>query len=171
MHTIFLQWGLFEFLIGLVLAVTLVPNNVFAVPAFTRVFINGRKLKSSHLDFFMQAFALCLAYLLEYAMKTSFPMFVVIPLVYGSINNPLLFLYEATPMIMHPLGQKIFPIYMMSSCGSVLFAWGAIGYMLLPTYMGWLWMGFVTVCTIIAVRYSIHKGKQAQVAQQQQVAA
>lgn len=162
MHTILLQWGLFGFLIGLVLAVTLVPNNVFAVPGFRRVFINPAKLKSAHLDFFMQAFALCLAYLLEYAMKTSLPMFVVVPLIYGSINNPLLFLFEATPMIMHPLGQKIFPIYMMSSCGSVLFSWGAIGYMLLPSYMGWLWMGFVSVGAFIAVRYSLNKGKQTQ---------
>ncbi|MGZ4111362.1 MAG: hypothetical protein ACXVP5_02865 [Tumebacillaceae bacterium] len=167
MHTTLLQWGLFEFLIGLVLAVTLVPTKVFAVPGFTRVFINAAKLKSSHLDFFMQAFALCLAYLLEYATKTPFPMFIVVPLVYGSINNPLLFLYEATPMIMHPLGQKIFPIYMMSSCGSVLFAWGAIGYMLLPAYMGWLWMGVIGGGTILAVRYSLNKGKQVQEATHQ----
>ncbi|HEU4964737.1 MAG TPA: hypothetical protein VFV52_12905, partial [Bacilli bacterium] len=73
MHTILLQWGLFGFLIGLVLAVSLVPTNVFQVPGFTRVFIRGQKLKSSHLDFFMMAFALCFVYLLEFATKTSLP--------------------------------------------------------------------------------------------------
>lgn len=159
MHTEFLQWGLFGFLIGLVLAVLLVPTNVFGVPGFTRVFINPSKLRSAHLDFFMQAFALCFAFLLEYATKTPFPLFITIPLIYGSINNPLLFLYEATPLIVHPIGQKIFPIYMLSSCGSVLFAWGAIGYMLLPAYMGILWMALVGVGAVVAVMYSLNRGK------------
>jgi hypothetical protein len=160
MHTELLQWGLFAFLVGLVEAVLLVPTNVFGVPGFTRVFINPSKLRSSHLDFFMQAFALCFAFLLEYATKTSFPMFIVIPLIYGSINNPLLFLYEATPLIVHPIGQKLFPIYMLSSCGSVLFAWGAIGYMLLPSIMGWLWMALIGTIAVSAIMYSLNKGKQ-----------
>jgi hypothetical protein len=167
MHTILLHWGLFGFLIGLVLAVALVPTNVFQVPGFTRVFVRGAKLKSAHLDFFMMAFALCFAYLLEYATKTSLPSFVLYPLIYGSMFNPVLFIWEATPAYEHPLGQKLFPLLMISSSGSVLFAWGAIGYMLLPSFLGWMWMGIVAVGTIIAVMYSVKKGQQAQQTTQQ----
>lgn len=170
MHTILLQWGLFGFLIGLVLAVCLVPTNVFGVSGFTRVFTNGAKLKSAHLDFFMMAFALCFVYLLEYATKTALPAFVLYPLIYGSMFNPVLFLWEATPAIAHPLGQKLFPLLMVSSCGSVLFAWGAIGYMLLPAFLGWLWMGVILTGTTVAVMYSLKKGQQVE-QQTQHIAA
>jgi ABC-type sulfate transport system permease component len=53
-----LQWGLFSFMQGLILSLPLAAVYYQNSPQWTKIFINPRKLKSAHLDFFTQAFAI-----------------------------------------------------------------------------------------------------------------
>ncbi|MGG1676979.1 hypothetical protein ACIFOT_14665 [Neobacillus sp. NRS-1170] len=127
-----LQWGLFSFMIGIVLSLPLAAVHYQKNTTMTKLFTNARKLKSAHLDFFMQAFAVGFAYLLEVALKTEFSPDVVIPLVFGAIMNPTILLLEATSFIRSGCGKVIYIILRSTSPISLLFAWFAIAFMILP---------------------------------------
>ncbi|MDQ1913597.1 hypothetical protein RAC89_24665 [Paenibacillus sp. GD4] len=130
-----LQWGLFSFMLGLILSLPLAAVHYQNSPSWTKLFTNPRKLKSAHLDFFTQAFAAALVYLLESALQTAFPLYIIIPLLFGTICNPLLLLIEATPLNRSGLGKRMYLLLRATSPVSLLLAWFFIGWCFLPLYM------------------------------------
>ncbi|MEH7335972.1 hypothetical protein V7161_25420 [Neobacillus drentensis] len=130
-----LQWGLFSFMLGIVLSLPLAAVHYQKNTPMTKLFINTRKLKSAHLDFFMQAFAMGFAYILEFALKTEFSLYVVIPLVFGVIMNPTILLLEATSIIRSGLGRVIYIILRSTSPIALLYAWFAIAFLILPLFL------------------------------------
>ncbi|MFK9090655.1 hypothetical protein [Bacillus salipaludis] len=52
MNVQLIQWGLFSFMIGIVLSLALAAVFYQKNSLMTKIFINARKLKSAHLDFF-----------------------------------------------------------------------------------------------------------------------
>jgi hypothetical protein len=130
-----LQWGLFSFMLGLILSLPLAAVHYQKSPQWTKIFTNPRKLKSAHLDFFTQAFAAAFVYALELALKTQFPEYVVIPLIFGTICNPLILLIEATPLNRSGFGAVIYKLLRATSPISLLFAWFFIAWNVLPTYL------------------------------------
>jgi len=127
-----LQWGLFSFMIGLLLSLPLAAVHYQGSPGWTQLFTNPRKLKSAHLDFFTQAFAAGLAYVLEQTLRTPFPDYVVIPLLYGTICNPLILLLEATPLYRSGTGRLLYFLLRGTSPAALLFAWFFIAWRFLP---------------------------------------
>ncbi|MGX6444417.1 hypothetical protein ACWM35_14515 [Neobacillus sp. K501] len=132
MNALILQWGLFSFMIGIFLSLPLAAVYYQKNSILTKVFTNARKLKSAHLDFFTQAFAMGFAYLLEFSMKLELPLYVVIPLIFGTIMNPSILLLEATPFIRSGLGKIVYKLLRATSPISLLFAWFAIAIQFLP---------------------------------------
>lgn len=130
-----LQWGLFSFILGLIVSLPLAAVYYLKNPRMKKIFTNLRKLKSAHIDFFLQAFAIGFVYLLELAVKSEFPIYVVIPLVYGTIGNPLAFLLEATPLHRSGFSGIVYKILAATSPTSLLFAWSVIALHFLPGFM------------------------------------
>ena len=149
----FLHWGLFSFMIGLFLSLPLAAVYYQQSPPWTRIFTNPRKLKSAHLDFFMQAFAAALVYVLEFAWKQPFPDYVVIPLLFGTICNPLLLLIEATPLNREGLGRFVYRLLRATSPVSLLFAWSVIAWIIFPLYMSIAFAAVVVVGAVIILSY------------------
>ncbi|WP_223594295.1 hypothetical protein [Neobacillus bataviensis] len=135
MNVHLLQWGLFTFMLGIVLSLPVAAVHYQRNTPMTKLFTNARKLKSAHLDYFMQAFALGFAYILELALKTEFSLYVVIPLVFGAIMNPTILLLEATSIIRSGLGKVIYTILRSTSPIALLFAWFAIAFLILPLFL------------------------------------
>lgn len=135
MNILLLQWGLISFVLGIVLSLPLAAVYYQNSPQWAKIFTNPRKLKSAHLDFFMQALAIGFVYLLEWAVKSDFPLYVVIPLVFGTICNPLLLLLEATPLYHSGLTAIVYRFLKATSPVSLLFAWFAIALFFLPMYL------------------------------------
>ena len=132
MNILLLHWGLFSFMLGLLLSLPLAAVHYQHSPDWTKIFTNPRKLKSAHLDFFTQSFAAALVYLIEHALQTAFPMFVVIPLLFATVCNPLLLLIEATPLNRDGLGKQLYLVLRATSLLALLFAWFYIAWVLLP---------------------------------------
>lgn len=130
-----LQWGLFSFMIGIVLSLPLAAVYYQKNSLARKIFTNARKLKSAHLDYFMQAFAVGVVFLLEFATKTELPLYVVIPLIYGTIMNPTIFLLEATPYIRSGITRVVYQLLKGTSPVSLLFAWFAIAFLYLPLFL------------------------------------
>ncbi|WP_026567222.1 hypothetical protein [Bacillus sp. UNC41MFS5] len=151
MNVQLLQWGLFSFMMGMVLSLPLAAVFYQKSSPMTKVFTNARKLKSSHIDFFMQGFAMGFAFLLEMSSKTEFSLYIVIPLIYGSIMNPTILLLEATPFI-HSSFRFVHLFLRATSPIALLFAWLAIAVLFLPLYLNMLLL-FVAVagCLIILI--------------------
>ncbi|HZG86330.1 hypothetical protein [Paenibacillus sp.] len=148
-----LQWGLFSFMIGLALSLPLAAVHYQNSPKWTRIFTNPRKLKSAHLDFFTQAFAAGFAYVLELALRTPFPSYVVIPLIFGTICNPLLLLIEATPLHRRSFGRLLYLAVRATSPLALLFAWFAIAWKALPPSMAALFALFVAAGLVMMLAY------------------
>lgn len=121
-------------MIGMVLSLPLAAVFYQKSSQMTKVFTNARKLKSSHIDFFMQGFAMGFAFLLEMSLKTEFSLYIVIPLIYGSIMNPTILLLEATPFI-HSSLRFVHLFLRATSPLALLFAWVAIAILFLPLYL------------------------------------
>ncbi|WP_156158209.1 hypothetical protein [Gordoniibacillus kamchatkensis] len=148
-----LQWGLFSFMLGLLLSLPLAAVHYGAFPQWTKLFTNPRKLKSAHLDFFTQAFAAAFVYVLELAVKTRFPEYVVIPLVFGIICNPLILLIEATPLNRSGFGAIVYKLLRATSPASLLFAWFFIAWSVLPAYMLIMLVGFALLGLLLILNY------------------
>ncbi|WP_309118546.1 hypothetical protein [Paenibacillus sp.] len=142
-----LQWGLLSFMIGLVLSLPLAAVHYQNSPSWTSIFTNPRKLKSAHLDFFTQAFAAAFVYVLEFASGTPFPAYVAIPLLFGTICNPLLLLIEATPLTRSGFAAILYKSLRATSPLALLFAWFAIAWMVLPASL----LLFLALLTVIGV--------------------
>lgn len=130
-----LQWGLFSFMIGVFLSLPLSAVIYNKHSAMSKIFTNARKLKSAHLDYFTQAFAMGFAYLLELVLKTEFPMYITIPLIYGTITNPSILLLEATPIIRSGFGRNLNKLLRATGPVSLLFSWFAIAFLILPIFL------------------------------------
>lgn len=130
-----LQWGLFSFMIGILLSLPLAAVIYNKHSSVSGIFTNARKLKSAHLDYFTQAFAMGFAYLLESILKTEFPLYVFIPLIYGTIMNPTILLLEATPFIRTGIGRIVYLLLRATSPALLMFAWLAIAVIILPMYL------------------------------------
>lgn len=128
-----LHWGLLSFMLGLVLSLPLAAVHYQDSPQWTKLFTNPRKLKSAHLDFFTQAFAAAVVFVIEYAQQSAFPSFVAIPLIFGTICNPSLLLIEATPFHRRGWGRAIYLSLRGTSPLALLFAWFYIAWTVLPT--------------------------------------
>jgi hypothetical protein len=135
MNVQLLQWGLFSFMVGCFLSLPLSAVIYNKHSSISRIFINVRKLKSSHLDYLTQAFAMGFAYLLGYVMKTEFNMYVFIPLIYGSIMNPTILLLEATPWIRSGILKNVYKLLKATSPVSLLLAWLIIAMWFLPFFL------------------------------------
>jgi MFS superfamily sulfate permease-like transporter len=153
-----LQWGLFSFVLGLILSLPLAAVHYQKSPQWTKIFTNPRKLKSAHLDFFTQAFAAAFVYVLEWALKKQFPEYVVIPLVFGTICNPLILLIEATPIYRSGFGAIIYKLLRATSPASLLFAWFFISWNVLPAYLILMLPVVVLLGFMLIVNYNrLHK--------------
>lgn len=130
-----LQWGLVSFIIGVILSLPLAAVYYDNSPPWAKIFTNPRKLKSAHIDFFLQAFAAGFVYLLEWAVKSEFPLFIVIPLIFGTICNPLILLIEATSLYRSGFAAIFYRFLKSTSPVSLLFAWLAIAVCFLPLYL------------------------------------
>jgi hypothetical protein len=140
-----LQWGLLCFTIGLVLSLPLAAvyyGNKKKDARIKQVINNPKKLKSAHVDYFMQALSLGFVYLLEFVQKDSYPMFVAIPLIFGALANPTILLIEATPLRTSRRFAIVYMILRALSPVSLLFAWAFIAERFLP---GYLMVAIVTV--------------------------
>ncbi|MFD0675684.1 MULTISPECIES: hypothetical protein [unclassified Paenibacillus] len=135
MNIQFLQWGLFSFMLGLILSLPLAAVHYQRSPQWTKIFTNPRKLRSAHLDFFTQAFAAAFVFLLEFALQTEFPIYVSIPLIFGTICNPMLLLIEATPFNRSSFGAFFYILLRAISPVSLLFAWFFIAWSFMPSFM------------------------------------
>lgn len=149
MNVQLLQWGLFSFMIGIATSLPLAAVIYNKNSSMSKTFTNARKLKSAHLDYFTQAFALGFAYLLEYAMKLEFSNYIVILLVFGSILNPTILLMEATPFIKAGITRVFYKILKATSPVSLLIAWGVITYQFLPLPLLLLLSAVLIIGTVI----------------------
>lgn len=158
MNILLLQWGLFSFMVGLVLSLPLAAVYYQKNSPLTKIFTNPQKLKSAHLDFFTQAFAIGFVYLLEFCTKSEFPHYVILPLVFGTIMNPLILLLESTRMIRAKYGKGVYLLLRTTSPLSLYFAWSAIALNFLPVYLKIVLIIFIfVVLFLIAGNYWNHK--------------
>lgn len=152
--TIFLlHWAIFLFLVGLLLSLPLGSIYYIHIPQIRRFFKNPRKLKASHLDYFMQAFSISLIYLLELGMNESVPIYVVIPLAFGTFFNPFIFLLEATPLYKVVVVKDFYFLIKGISPASLFFAWFILLFQYLPAYYSWILAGFVIITVIAILTY------------------
>jgi len=135
MNSLILQWGLVSFMIGIFLSLPLAAVYYDQSPSWAKIFANPRKLKSAHLDFFTQAFAAGFVFLLEFVSGTEFPLYVIIPLLYGTICNPLILLLESTSTFKSGAMAVFYRILKATSPVLLLFAWIMIAGLFLPLYL------------------------------------
>jgi hypothetical protein len=150
-----LQWGLFSFMIGIVLSLPLAAVHYQKNSFMTKIFTNPRKLKSAHLDFFTQAFAIALVYLLEFALKTEFSKYVFIPLVFGTIMNPTILLLESMSFIRSGFTRILYQLLRATSPLSLLFAWFAIANQFLPLFLKILFLAVVIIGCFVFFPYQV----------------
>src|SRR5690625_2095815 len=147
--TIFLlHWAIFLFLVGLILSLPLAAIYYLNHSDVRQLFANPRKLKGAHLDYFMQAFSIGLIYILELGMHASVPIYVVIPLAFGTLFNPFILLLEGTPLYTVGFGKFFYNFLKAVSPASFLFAWFVLLFQYLPIYYSGLLAGFVIIFII-----------------------
>ena len=159
MNVQLLQWGLFSLMIGIVLSLPLAAVIYQKNSPMAKVFTNARKLKSAHLDFFTQAFAMGFVYLLEFSSKIELPMYVVIPLIFGTIMNPAILLLEAKQFIR--AGVVVYKFLRATSPISLLFAWVAIAFLYLPLFLKISLLAVIVIGLIVILPYQIQAKKQS----------
>jgi hypothetical protein len=135
MNIVILQWGLFSFMVGLVLSLPLAAVHYQKNPLLRKTFTNPKKLKSAHIDYFMQALSAGLVYLIGMCMDMDFPKYIAIPLIYGIIMNPTILLLEATPFIRSGWSRFTYLFLRATSPLLLLFGWVAIAVLFLPLYL------------------------------------
>lgn len=148
-----LHWAIFIFIVGLLLSLPLGAIYYLNIPLIRRFYTNPRKLKAAHLDFFMQAFSIGLVYLLALGMNTSIPIYVVIPLAFGTFFNPFIFLLEATPLYKASIMKAFYQFLKAVSPTALFFAWFMLLFQYLPAYYAWLLVGFVIISIIAFLVY------------------
>lgn len=157
--TLFLvHWAIFLFLIGLILSLPVAGIYYFNMSLVRTFFTNPRKLKSAHLDYFMQAFSIGIVYILELGMNANIPIYIVIPLAFGTFFNPFIFLLESTPLYKTSVVKTFYTLLKGISPASLFFAWFALLFLYLPLYFSWLLAGF-TIILLIAFLLHIRKAK------------
>jgi hypothetical protein len=153
-----LHGGLVSFLIGILLSLPLAAVHYNQSPPWAGVFANPRKLKSAHLDFFMQALAAGFAYTLERASGSALPMFIFIPLLYGTIGNPLILLLESIANYRIGLMGVFYRFLRATSPALLMLAWFMIGGLFLPVY-AWIFLAVFTAAgTLIVWRHRRKNG-------------
>lgn len=168
MTVFLLYWAIFIFLVGLILSLPLAAVYYLNNPRVKLFFVNPRKLKAAHLDFFMQAFSIGLIYLLELGMNTMVSMYVVIPLAFGTFFNPFIFLLEATPLHKVGIGKAFYSLLKAVSPASLYFAWFVLLFQYLPGYYSWLLAGFVM---ILIIAFLTHKSDTKQTTNKQDISS
>lgn len=138
MNIYLLQWGLFIFMIGLVLSLPLAAVHYQHNPKVRKVFIKPAKLRSAHTDYFMQAFSLGLIYLIETAINQELSPLLMVLLIYGTFMNPTILLLEATPFVLSSVGRILYGLFRATSPLSLLIVWFAISTQFLPLWMSGL---------------------------------
>jgi hypothetical protein len=154
-----LLWGLFSFMIGIVLSLPLAAVIYNKNSTISKFFTNVRKLKSAHLDYFTQAFAMGFAYLLEYSLKMEVSSYVVIPLIYGTMMNPTILLLEATPFIRSGWLRIIYKLLKATSPISLLFSWFVIAFLFLPFFLKILFIAVTVMGGTLLLTHQ-HKTKK-----------
>ena len=149
MNELLLQWGLVSFMIGICLSLPLAAVHYEQSPLWTRIFANPRRLKSAHLDFFMQAFAAGFVYVLELASASSFPMYVIVPLLYGTIGNPLILLLESTAFFRTGGMSILYRFLKATSPACLLLSWVLIAVRFLPYYAAGFLILFVVAGSLL----------------------
>jgi len=147
-----LQWALYLFLTGLVLSFPLAAT-FYSKSTWTNIFVNIRKLKSAHLDYFTQAFAMGLVFLIELSLKTELKNYIVIPLMFGSFCNPLILLIESTPIHHSGFGKIFYQILQATSPASLIFSWFAIAFIFLPFFLFFFLLLFVLIGLSLMWKY------------------
>src|SRR5699024_7046231 len=154
MTVFLLQWAVFLFLVGLILSLPLGAIYYLHMPQVKQFFTNPRKLRSAHLDFFMQAFSIGLVSLLEVGMNINIPIYVVTPLAFGTFFNPFIFfLLEATSLFKTNIINIFYNLLKGVSPTSLFFAWFMILILYLPIYFLWLIIGLVIIFLIAFAFY------------------
>ncbi|MBS4213996.1 hypothetical protein [Neobacillus rhizophilus] len=142
MNSFLLNWAIFIFMAGLILSLPLGAVFYLKNSQLNDFFTNPRKLKAAHLDYIMQSFSIGLVLLLEFTMNIELPIYMVIPLAFGTFCNPFIFLLEATPLYKAEVSKIIYRILKVISPASLFFAWIAIMITSLPAYISWLLLFF-----------------------------
>ncbi|MFC4802106.1 hypothetical protein ACFPA1_22640 [Neobacillus sp. GCM10023253] len=142
MNSFLLNWAIFIFMAGLILSLPLGAVFYLKNSQLNDFFTNPRKLKAAHLDYIMQSFSIGLVLLLEFTMNIQLPIYMVIPLAFGTFCNPFIFLLEATPLYKAKVSKIIYRILKVISPASLFFAWIAIMITALPAYISWLLLLF-----------------------------
>ncbi|CAM3286195.1 hypothetical protein FITA111629_14650 [Filibacter tadaridae] len=158
--TIFLlHWSVFIFMVGLILSLPIAGIYYLNNPQVRSFFTNPRKLRSAHVDYFMQAFSIGLIYLLEFGMNARIPVYVVVPLAFGTFFNPFILLLEATPLYKVGVVKAFYSLLKAVSPTSLFFAWFVLLFQYLPRFYSWLLAGF-TISLIIVFLIHIKGTKQ-----------
>ncbi|WP_462413120.1 hypothetical protein [Neobacillus sp. Marseille-QA0830] len=160
MNTVLLQWGLLSFMIGLALSLPLAAVHYQKNSPLKTIFVNYRKLKSAHVDYFMQALSAGFAYLIGAAANIEFAGYILIPFIFGAMMNPTILLLEATPFIQTGWMRFIYQCLRATSPVSLLFAWLAIAYLFLPTYMIILFLAVILIGGIGIISFLIKRGSK-----------
>lgn len=135
MNIILLQWGLFIFMIGLVLSLPLAAIHYQRDSALRKLIIKPAKLKSAHTDYFMQAFSLGFIYLIETVLHQEISVFLIVLLLYGTLMNPTILLLEATPFVLSSVGRLVYLLLRATSPISLLITWLVLCTQFLPLWM------------------------------------
>lgn len=154
MNELLLQWGLVSFMIGIFLSLPLAAVHYDQSASWTKIFTNPRKLKSAHLDFFMQAFAAGFVYVLELSSGSDYPMYIIIPLLYGTIGNPLILLLESTAIFKYGAMAIGYRFLKATSPACLLFAWLLIAGLSLPYYAAGFLILFVVAGSLLVWCYN-----------------
>lgn len=148
MNSFLLNWAIFIFMAGLILSLPLGAVFYLKNRQLNDFITNPRKLKAAHLDYIMQSFSIGLVLLIEITMKIEFPLYMIIPLAFGTFCNPFIFLLEATPLYQSGVMKFIYRLLKGLSPASLFFAWIAIVITSMPAYISWLLLFFVCMLGI-----------------------
>ncbi|WP_338452769.1 hypothetical protein R4Z09_13450 [Niallia oryzisoli] len=163
MNKVLLQWALFSFMFGLALSLPLAAIHYQKNSSFKGIFTNYRKLKSAHLDYFMQALSAAFVYLIGFAAHIEFAAYILIPFIFGVILNPTILLLEATPYIRSGWIRFIYRCLRATSPASLLFAWLAIAFLFLPTYMTIILLAVILISGIGILTFLIKRRSRNEV--------
>lgn len=118
------------------------------------IFYESQKAKSSTFRFFYAGFLIGLVYLLlEFGVNESVPIYIVIPLAFGTFFNPFIFLLEATPLYKAGFGKPFYIFLKALSPTSLFFSWFVLLFQYLPIYYSWLLAGFAIFMIIAFLIY------------------
>jgi len=141
-----LEWALVTFILGVILSLPIAAIYYDNSPPWAKLFTNPRIL-SAHIDYLMQALSAGLVYLLEMSTKSELPLFIVIPLIFGMICNPLILLIESTSYYRSGFTRIFYRLLKYTSPVSLLLAWIAIAIYFLPLHL----IIFISILVLIGL--------------------